>query len=455
MLYSVVVYSEVEVLTVNSTTEDDDARLAFGNFLPFMLSKLPSPQLISDIKDDAQYVLPAHALLIARSEGWEALARVFDRPWFRRVWVIQETVMAAQALVHCGNFIVAWDDLARACRCQIRQQSLRRGHNALESIDNTRWQRIKGGNDIYDILFMSYRFQCTDPRDKIYAVVGLANHSQQEAQLAVDYESGIEEVYLRSAVNIMLSNRSLDLLQCVVHHTMISCLPSWVPDWRSEPLIQTMLKERSPKPDQSRRGVSTMQFHISNDRSALTVTGKNIGSISELGMTMSYSNREDTIQQWREMAERTGRSGADTYPNNFFQTLIAATRPDDDSESLYNAWNNVWERLRGVGYQDPKSSAEENQKAFEFDGRMLETCIGRRMIIVDDCAVGLGPSESHRGDLVCCFEDTQNPLIPFVVRAKGEAYTLIGQGFVPGLSSQGSWWQSRLSIRSKQQFVLR
>ena len=439
---------------MNSTIEDGDARLAFGNFLPFMLSKLPSSQSISDIRDDVQYVIPSHALLIVRSGGWEALARIFDRPWFRRVWVIQETVMAARALVYCGNFIVAWDDLARACRCQIRLQVLRRGHNALESIDNTRWQRIKDYNDIYDLLFMSYRFQCTDPRDKIYAVVGLASHSQQYEQLAVDYESGIEEIYLRSAVNIMLSNRSLDLLQCVVHHTMVSCLPSWVPDWRSESLIQSMLKEQNPRPDQSRRGASTMQFYISDNHSALTVTGKNIGSISELGMTMSYSNREDTIQQWRKMAERSGRSGTDTYPSNFLRTLIAATRPDDDSESLYNAWNTVGERLRGIRHHDPKSSDEENQKAFEFDGRMLETCIGRRMIIVDDCEVGLGPSESHRGDLVCCFEDTQNPLIPFVVRNKGEAYTLIGQGFVPGLSSQGPWSLSRLSSQSKQQFVL-
>ena len=443
------------MLIVNYSTEDDDARLAFGNFLPFMLSKLPSSQSISDIRDDAQYVLPGHALLIARSEGWEALARIFDRPWFRRVWVIQETVMAARALVYCGNFVVAWDDLARACRCQIRQQSLRRGHNALESIDNTRWQRIKGGNDIYDILFMSYRFQCTDPRDKIYAVMGLANHSQQDEKLPVDYEDGIEEIYHRSAVDTMLSNRSLDLLQCVVHHTVVSNLPSWVPDWRSEPLIQSMLKEQSPRPDQPRRAVSSMHFSLSDDRSTLIVKGKTIGSISELGMTMSYSSREDAIQQWREMAERTGRSGTDTYPTNFLQAVIAATGLDDHNESLYNAWNNVWERLRGVGYQDPKSSTDENQKAFEFDGRMLETCIGRRLVIIDDSAVGLGPSESHPGDLVCCFEDTQNPLIPFVVRAKGDAYTLIGQGFVPGLSSQRSWALSRLSIQSKQQYVLR
>ena len=169
---------------------------------------------------------------------------------------------------------------------------------------------------------------------------------------------------------------------------------------------------------------------------------------------MSYSSRDDAIQQWRGMAKSTSTSGTDTYPSNFLQTLIAATRLDDDSKSLYKAWNNVWERLRGVGQQDPGSSTEENQKAFEFDGRMLETCIGRRLIIIDDCVVGLGPSESDRGDLVCCFEDTQNPLVPFVVRAKGDLYTLIGQGFVSGLSTEGSWSQSRLSTQSKQRFVL-
>ena len=152
-----------------------------------------------------------------------------------------------------------------------------------------------------------------------------------------------------------------------------SCLPSWVPDWRSEPLIQCMLKEQCPKPNLPRRPLSSTQFSFSDDHSALNVTGKIIGYISDLGMTMSYSSREDAIQQWREMAESTSTSGTDTYPSNFLQTLIAATRLDDDSKSLYKAWNNVWERLRGVGQQDPGSSTEENQKAFEFDGRMLET----------------------------------------------------------------------------------
>ena len=445
------IYSSAFQVSIWIGEEDEDAQLAF-RFLPIMLSYMPSSTSITKVEQE--YVWPSDALLVVRSEGWEALARIFDRPWFRRVWVIQETAMAAQAQVCCGSFIVPWDDLARACRIQMRQQSLRQGHNALESIDKTRRKRIEGGNDLYDTLFMSYRFQCTDPRDKIYAVVGLANLPQEE-RLTFDYDSGIEEIYLRSAVNLMLSDGSLDLLHCVVHRTMASRLPSWVPDWRSEPLICCMLKEQSVNLDQPHSNAS-LQFIFSEDHSALTVTGRHIGSISTLGMTMSNDDREEVISQWHGIAESISKSGSDTYPSNYFQTLTATTKVDAGIESLYAAWTNVKRRVsHSVDYQVPVSLAAENQKALEFDGLMLEACTGRRLIVLDGCVVGLGPSESHEGDLVCCFEDTRNPLIPFVIRCRGDSYQLIGQSFVPALSSQGSWFRSKFPGQAKQHFLLR
>lgn len=447
-----VIYSSAYQVSIWIGEEDDDSRKGLS-FLQIILSYLPPSEPTSNIKDDSEYVLPMSALPIARSEGWEALKRIFDRPWFRRVWVVQETAMAAQARVICGSFAVSWEDLARACRVQIRQESLRHGHNALESIDNTRRKRIEGRRDLYDILFMSYMFDCTDPRDKIYAMTGLAD-PLPKACMTFDYIRSTEEIYLRFAVELMLSDNTLDLLHCVVSHTMLNHLPSWVPDWRSEPFVMRMLKEQNPKADCYDSDDSS-QFCFSKDRLALTVTGKSIGSISAIGMTMSYTDRHKAISQWQDIAESTSERGSETYPRNFLQTLVAATETHDHIASLYAAWANVLNRSNSAsGYRVPGSLDDENQMASVFDGIMTETCMGRRAIVLNDCVIGLAPTESRVGDLVCCFENTKYPLIPFVIRCQGNSYHLIGQSFIAALSNSQPSSLPRLSDLPRQQFIL-
>lgn len=40
------------------------------------------------------------------------LQSFFQRPWFYRVWIIQEVAMAKGATMFCGDDVVAWDTLA-------------------------------------------------------------------------------------------------------------------------------------------------------------------------------------------------------------------------------------------------------------------------------------------------------------------------------------------------------
>lgn len=306
---------------------------------------------------------------------------------------------------------------------------------------------------MYDILFMSYMFDCTDPRDKIYAMIGLMDLSPI-ASSAFDYDSSTEEVFLRFAVELMLSDSSLDLLHCVVPHIMLSHLPSWVPDWRSEPSVVSMLKGKNPKAD-GRDSNDPSLFSFSKDRLALTVMGKTIGSISAMGMTMSYIDRPKAITQWKDIAERTSKSGSETYPENFMQTVLAASDIDDHIFSLYVAWSNGLKRSDpGSDYRVPESLHDEYQMSCLFAGIMTETCIGRRVIVLNGCMIGLAPSESREGDLVCFFENTRNPVTFFVIRRQGNSYQLIGQSFIAALSNPDPSSFPRLSGLPQQQFIL-
>ena len=44
-------------------------------------------------------------------EAWLAMADVLDSPWFCRMWIIQEIVMAKDILVVCGDVAASWDEV--------------------------------------------------------------------------------------------------------------------------------------------------------------------------------------------------------------------------------------------------------------------------------------------------------------------------------------------------------
>ncbi|OCK74781.1 hypothetical protein K432DRAFT_409579 [Lepidopterella palustris CBS 459.81] len=44
--------------------------------------------------------------------GWKSIAALLSRPWFQRKWIIQETALAREATVICGELVFYWKDLA-------------------------------------------------------------------------------------------------------------------------------------------------------------------------------------------------------------------------------------------------------------------------------------------------------------------------------------------------------
>jgi hypothetical protein len=49
-------------------------------------------------------------------DKWRAFTRLLDRPWFQRVWVVQEIILSHLVGVHCGAQTIRWDKLVDACQ---------------------------------------------------------------------------------------------------------------------------------------------------------------------------------------------------------------------------------------------------------------------------------------------------------------------------------------------------
>ena len=74
--------------------------------------------------------------------------------------------------------------------------------------------------------------ESTDPRDKVYALMGIAEPQDIcSLNLKVDYQLSVAEVFVLLAVSYLQRDGNLDILSYVHYGSNIKELPTWVPDW--------------------------------------------------------------------------------------------------------------------------------------------------------------------------------------------------------------------------------
>lgn len=85
---------------------------------------------------------------------------------------------------------------------------------------------------VLDLVSMHRHFKSTDPRDKIYALLGMALGQDRRpfSGVKIDYSASISEVYKSFALLILQSGLGVEILRHCRAHS-VETLPSWVPDW--------------------------------------------------------------------------------------------------------------------------------------------------------------------------------------------------------------------------------
>ncbi|KAI0547709.1 hypothetical protein F4679DRAFT_355118 [Xylaria curta] len=87
--------------------------------------------------------------------------------------------------------------------------------------------------DILNLLQLARRLQASDPRDRIFGLLGVCRGIDvNDQRFAIDYNEDCSSVYTKFAKNFMQARKSYDLLSYIPRSVerLLPWVPSWVPN---------------------------------------------------------------------------------------------------------------------------------------------------------------------------------------------------------------------------------
>lgn len=188
------------------------------------------------------------------------LRLVLESEWFERVWVIQEVCLAREVFFHFGKIIISIDQLHEVVQLRLKyphtsalvdtrqrfylpHDSLLTAFGVLQEFHTIRAfikERREGLRNLSDVYASFADQKATDPRDNIYALLGLM-HPQSLGGIQPDYLSDTASTYIDATVRMIDAQGQLSILgfagltrgTSILHSTRR--LPTWVPDFSTAP----------------------------------------------------------------------------------------------------------------------------------------------------------------------------------------------------------------------------
>jgi hypothetical protein len=228
-------------------------------------------------------------LPLLQDPQWRATADILWREYFRRIWIVQEILVAQRCTIRCGIHSIdrevlfavgalygMFSSIKMALQTNVplerfgQQDAASRPFDldkfretmatqSVPTIDNTSsgiffavgalWlfstNRTKdgkwkdGGLPLVTLLGKTAQFKASDDRDKIFALIGLASDISKSI---IDYSKRLDDIQIEVAQICIKQHDWGPMLFTNVNPIGHStALPSWVPDWVGAPVVNSSL----------------------------------------------------------------------------------------------------------------------------------------------------------------------------------------------------------------------
>ena len=237
----------------------------------------------------------------------KGLQKIVTRSWWSRTWVIQEVFVSPfDPVVLCGDKSASWARLIDALESVTGDQMYTRPKDRFVENTDTFYmfiitqQRFGRERMCYGSLqfwlLTSIQCEAEDPRDRVYALLGLVGWTADEQEIEADYERTESEVWQSATVNVIRQRKDLEwLIFAPSGDVQKETKPSWCVDYSVRNWVRGAVERRWKSFNANgmdkdcfffqfdRLGASTgrMLACFTNDirSGSITVTGIEIGRI--------------------------------------------------------------------------------------------------------------------------------------------------------------------------------
>lgn len=395
------------------------------------------------------------------ARSWEALAKFYRRSWFSRVWVLQETAVShTSPEVGAGNKWLSWD-ACESARTFVESQIKNINDPTSKMVRDTVKATVMAIHNIRRdlsptdpisnlemLLKRAMTFYATDPRDKVFALLGLA-HESDRMKIVPDYSKSLEQVYAELAVYLISKNINMIYFNT---NSPNEDHPSWVPDW-------SWLNRRWPlwTPGFYKAAGNTAQAgQFSQDLSTFTVPALLIDRIDVTDESAPrgvdpIEYNESHLPLIIDNIESLLRKAIDEQPSN---AKLAELKPEK-SDALWrtlvinkegttltcpapDSYGEMFKVSRGQSevpttFQLDLPTEEERRQKFArpYIQDVQSTMSDQRFFITQNGRIGVGPRHLQEADLIVVFWGAD---MPCVLREQGNGHArFLGPAYVHGV----------------------
>jgi hypothetical protein len=150
------------------------------------------------VADDVVAFLGPATPGLGRDDKAGAFLDISRRPYWDRLWIIQEFVLGKNLKLQCGHLCLDWNSFSKEFP---KDRDIRaEGKQMLRLFDfKKRYNAERYGIDIAEAIKFALNSQASDPRDKVYGVMGLVQTSSRLETLRADYNLSACQVYQQAA----------------------------------------------------------------------------------------------------------------------------------------------------------------------------------------------------------------------------------------------------------------
>lgn len=371
-------------------------------------------------------------------EQIRALEELFWRPWFERLWVVQEVLLSADAVVICGKqettalsikiaaaLLVKKSTMTSRCEA-LSQASLSRLGYALDVFEETR------DRPLLELVQDTHHLKCADDKDKIYGVLSLASDVDD---IEPDYSLSTIEVYGQLAVDLMNRSQLMFLSSCELGNRMLNG-PSWIPDWT---------RKRRTRPIEACNAATfaCQPVHVNLAEGWIRVTAVRVGTVVDIDVVSIPSKDPSLILAEiarllpADIESSTYKTGCSLMEAFSGALICSGFRQGWPLSPLAPTLQKSMDILRSVlqggddsGFKDTSASGGE-----EYLRSVYSYTKNRALVRTDEGYIGLAPSDAKVGDTILAILSSGSFTVVRPAPGNKDRYHVVGEAFLYGLNN--------------------